>query len=105
MKGRTGGSGEKDQEKVSDAEELSREKERVRETERERERRRGKEDGRPPTAAAEIFYELNCAGGLCPRESMCEDQTPRREGFLSPSAPMLPPSSLSWTLFFRGLVR
>lgn len=42
-----------------------------------REGRRG--EWRPPTAATEIFYELNCAGGLCPRESMCEDQTPRRK--------------------------
>lgn len=43
-----------------------------------RDRETGRGKWRPPTAAAEIFYELNCAGGLCPRESMCEDQTPRR---------------------------
>lgn len=41
---------------------------------------------------SQIFYELNCAGGLCPRESMCEDQTPRRGWFLPPSGPTPPPS-------------
>lgn len=58
---------------MSDAEELSREKGRTK-----GDRERDEEgNGRPPTAAAEIFYELNCAGGFWPRESMCEDQTPR----------------------------
>lgn len=85
MKKRTrGGSREKDRVKASDAEEMSKKKEKARGGGREG-------NGRPPTAAAEIFYELNCAGGLYPRESMCEDQTPRREWFLPPSAPTSPP--------------
>lgn len=76
----------------------------------EKEKETGRGKWRPPTAAAEIFYELNCAGGLCPRESMCEDQTPRRRVLVRSGwwwwrrlprinaaiSPALLPSYISW---------
>lgn len=89
---------------MSDAEELSREKERTK-----REREKNEEgNGRPPTAAAEIFYELNCAGGFCPRESMCEDQTPRETGVVSVSFrpdDVAVAAAIIDAFLFRGLVR
>lgn len=64
MRERTGvtGSEEKDGEKASDAEELNREREREEKSKGDRQIEEG--NGRLLTAAAEIFYELNCAGGL-----------------------------------------
>lgn len=64
-----------------------------------RDRKKGKRNKEREMASSngsdQIFYELNCAGGLCPLESMCEDQTPRRGWFLPPSGSTPPPPSLA----------